>query len=271
VVRQTLGAVAALPERQRDALLRTAVHGAGQDEVARDLGLTDTAVRQLVHRARVSVRAAASAAVPLPAAAWLASAGQRAEPMAGRIAEMVTGAGTAGATMTLAKAGTVAVLAGGAIATPAVVSDDPGAHRPARARPAATATPRAAAVIAAPRRVAAPVPTATATPAPSAPRTTTPVVLERTKRVEADRRGQAEQQGGDDQPTRARRNEGDNHRSSGTGHESDDESPVAPPPDPMAGDDSEDSSGPSPAKDSGDEPQHREGSSSGVDVEPEHD
>ena len=114
VVRETLAAVAALPERQRDALLRTAVQGHGQDEVARDLGLTDTAMRQLVHRARVNVRAAATAFVPLPAAAWFASAGARAEPIAGRIAELVTGAGTAGATVTLAKAGTVVVLAGGA-------------------------------------------------------------------------------------------------------------------------------------------------------------
>jgi hypothetical protein len=36
-------------------------------------------------------------------------------------------------------------------------------------------------------------------------------------------------------------------------------------------DDSEDSSGPSPAEDSGAEPEHREGSSGGGDVEPEHD
>src|SRR5919201_2622651 len=66
VVRQTLAAVAALPERQREALLRTAVSGHGQEEVARDLGLSDTAVRQLVHRARVAVRSAATALVPMP-------------------------------------------------------------------------------------------------------------------------------------------------------------------------------------------------------------
>ena len=41
LVRQTLAAVAALPERQRDALLRTAIEGRGQDEVARELGLTE--------------------------------------------------------------------------------------------------------------------------------------------------------------------------------------------------------------------------------------
>ena len=132
LVRQTLAAVAALPERQRDALLRTAIEGRGQDEVARDLGLTDTALRQLVHRARVSVRAAATAVVPLPFAAWLAAA-PRAEPMAARIVELVAGTG-AGAT--LAKAGTVALLAGGAMSAPALVEEDPANDRPVRERPA---------------------------------------------------------------------------------------------------------------------------------------
>ena len=142
LVRQTLAAVAALPERQRDALLRTAVEGRGQDEVARDLGLTDTALRQLVHRARVSVRAAATAVVPLPAAAWLATAAPRAEPMAARIVELVAGSGAAGAA-TLAKAGTLAVLAGGAASAPTLVDEHP-ADRPARqaAKPPPSRTAR---------------------------------------------------------------------------------------------------------------------------------
>jgi hypothetical protein len=145
VVRQTLAAVAALPERQREALLRTAVDGHGQDEVARDLGLTDTAVRALVHRARVRVRAAATVLVPLPLAAWLATAGVRVAPMTERIAELTGGAGSAA---TLAKVGTIAVLAGGAVATPPRGSDTP---RPDRARHAErahgrSAKPRAAVV-----------------------------------------------------------------------------------------------------------------------------
>jgi RNA polymerase sigma factor (sigma-70 family) len=144
LVRQTLLAVAALPERQRDALLRTAIEGRGQDEVARDLGLTNTALRQLVHRARTSVRAAATAVVPLPAAAWLASAASRAEPMAGRVAELVAGSSAAGAT--LAKAGTVVVLAGGAASTPALVERPPAA----RERPVPRAQAAQAAVVPAP-------------------------------------------------------------------------------------------------------------------------
>jgi RNA polymerase sigma factor (sigma-70 family) len=117
-VRETLEALAALPERQREALLRTAVEGRSQAEVAESLGLTDGAVRQLVHRARIAMRAAATALTPLPAASWLASLGTRSEPIAGRVGELVAGAG-AGAT--LAKAGAIAILAGGAATGPALV------------------------------------------------------------------------------------------------------------------------------------------------------
>src|SRR4051794_34395092 len=41
VVRQTLAGLAALPERQREALLRSAVSGASHADIARDLGLTE--------------------------------------------------------------------------------------------------------------------------------------------------------------------------------------------------------------------------------------
>src|SRR6201990_544971 len=77
VVRQTLTGLAALPERQREALLRIAVEGRSQDEVARELGISEGAVRQLVHRARLTLRAAATAVVPLPLAEWAAAAGAR--------------------------------------------------------------------------------------------------------------------------------------------------------------------------------------------------
>jgi RNA polymerase sigma factor (sigma-70 family) len=47
VVRHTLTGLAALPERQREALLRIAIEGRSQEEVARELGVTEGAVRQL--------------------------------------------------------------------------------------------------------------------------------------------------------------------------------------------------------------------------------
>src|SRR3954471_4316673 len=106
VVRQTLTGLAALPERQREALLRIAIEGRSQEEVARELGVSEGAVRQLVHRARLTLRAAATAVTPLPLAAWAAGAaasgGAVSSQMTERIAELVGGAG-AGAF--LAKAG----------------------------------------------------------------------------------------------------------------------------------------------------------------------
>ena len=120
------------PERQREALLRTAINGQAQEEVARDLGLSSTAMRQLVHRARVSVRAAATAVVPMPAATWLAA-----------------GAGGAGTAATLAKAGTLVVLAGGAVTAPALIEHGPPtprhrseAHAAAKPKPRDEAAPR---------------------------------------------------------------------------------------------------------------------------------
>ena len=114
VVRRTLAGLASLPERQREALLRTAVDGRSQAEVAAAMGLTDGAVRQLVHRARHSLRAAATALVPFPAVAWVASASTR-EPIPERVAELVAAGGAGGAGAMLAKAGTVAVVAGTAV------------------------------------------------------------------------------------------------------------------------------------------------------------
>src|SRR5215208_2490592 len=120
VMRQTLQGLAALPARQRDALLAIAVEGRSQEEVAGELGLSTGAVRQLVHRARSALRAAATAVVPLPLVSWVAAAGTRGE-LTARIAELSAGPGGAGAATVLAKAGTVAVIAGGAVAGPALV------------------------------------------------------------------------------------------------------------------------------------------------------
>ena len=124
VVRQTLTGLAALPQRQRDALLAIAVEGRSQDEVAEQLGLSQGAVRQLVHRARTTLRAAATAVTPLPLVSWAAGASTRAEPMAQRIADLAGGAGGAGAAAALAKAGAVVVLAGGAVGGPALVEQE---------------------------------------------------------------------------------------------------------------------------------------------------
>ena len=183
VVRQTLQGLASLPPRQREALLAIAVEGRSQDEVAGDLGLSTGAVRQLVHRARSTLRTAATAVVPLPLVTLGWRGGSRGE-LAARIAELSAGAGGAGASAALAKAGTVVVLAGGVVAGPALVEKRTrraaGARRGdrrapggpgggARARAPRRAAPRAVSVSAV-RTPAASAPAASTARAARAPR-----------------------------------------------------------------------------------------------------
>jgi len=121
VMRETLAAVGTLPEGQREALLQTAVQGRSHTEVAQELGISDGAVRMLVHRARASLRAAATVVTPMPFATWLATlgAGSGGEP-ARRIAELALGGGSAGLAAALTKGGAVVVTVA-AIATPLAV------------------------------------------------------------------------------------------------------------------------------------------------------
>jgi RNA polymerase sigma factor (sigma-70 family) len=141
VIRETLTGVAGLPDNQRDALLRTAA-GQSRAEIARDLHLSEGAVRQLVHRARTTLRAAVTAITPMPIVSWAAAfGGEAGNPAAQRIAELATSAGSAGIAATAVKAGTVVVAAGVLAASPvadlrqAVSNDD----RPAAASAQPTA------------------------------------------------------------------------------------------------------------------------------------
>ena len=90
-------------------------------------------MRQLVHRARLTLRAAATVLVPMPLAEWAAAAGTSGAgpPTAERIAELVAGAG-AGAFVT--KAATVGVIATTAVAGPAIVTSRPDPPPPTRER-----------------------------------------------------------------------------------------------------------------------------------------
>jgi RNA polymerase sigma factor (sigma-70 family) len=107
-LRATLDEIDALPERQRAAILAVAVADRPHSDVAAELGLSDGALRQLLLRARTTLRGAATAVTPYPIVAWLAG-GQ--EVTAARVGEVAAGAGGAGLTL---KAG-AAVLAAGAV------------------------------------------------------------------------------------------------------------------------------------------------------------
>src|SRR3954468_6268534 len=112
-MQRALTSIAALPSRQRAALLAVAVDGRAHSDVAAELGLTDGAVRQLVHRARATLRTGATAITPLPLLhAVVASAG---DSTVARVAEVAAGTGGAGAASLSLTAGAAAVLATGAL------------------------------------------------------------------------------------------------------------------------------------------------------------
>src|SRR3954464_4593076 len=114
-MQRALTSIAALPSRQRAALLAVAVAGRAHSDVAAELGLTDGAVRQLVHRARTTLRTGATAITPLPLLhVLMTSAG---DSTVARVAEVSAGAGGAGAASVSLKAGAAAILATGALVT----------------------------------------------------------------------------------------------------------------------------------------------------------
>jgi RNA polymerase sigma factor (sigma-70 family) len=135
---EALGALARLPARQHEALVATAIHGSSRTEVAQLLGLSEGAVRQLVHRAREALRTAVTAITPYPVAQALAAGS-----LGNGGADLVAGAGAGSAGALAVKVG--AVVASGLIATGIVTSTLNGKAHSARpghrlADPAQTAS-----------------------------------------------------------------------------------------------------------------------------------
>jgi RNA polymerase sigma factor (sigma-70 family) len=131
-LRQVLTAVQDLPERQRDAIVLREIEGRSYEEIAAELGVTDGAVRQLLHRARTSVREAATAVTP---AGWLArvSWDGAGEPVSARVAELT---GAAGAGAVVAKVCATALVTGAVVGgVSAVPEGNPG--NAAKAKPPA--------------------------------------------------------------------------------------------------------------------------------------
>jgi RNA polymerase sigma factor (sigma-70 family) len=148
--------ISRLPERQRDALVGSALGGLGRAELAASMGLSEGAVRQLVLRARATVRTAVTAVTPWPLANWLA-----AMPGGGGTSEVVAAAGALSGGGLAVKFGALFVSA--AVATGVAVV--PGGHQHhARAHASRTAT--------APARTSASRPAfrSTAVPAAALPR-----------------------------------------------------------------------------------------------------
>ena len=140
----TVARVKDLPERQRSALVMREFEGRSYTEIAALLGAGDGAVRQLLNRARVTLRSAATAMTPPPVALRIAEANPPGTGNGTRIAEVVGGLGSGG----LAKAGAAALVAGslavGAAKAPLPVIGTDKPQQEAVANPASIAAPEAA-------------------------------------------------------------------------------------------------------------------------------
>ena len=118
---RAVASVRALPHAQREALVRSALDGHAHDQIAAELGTSVGAVRQLIYRARTSLRHAAGLALPLPllrallevdvAQAGVAAAGGGGAAAAGAFA--ATGGGSAAAKGVAVVAAAVAVAGSG--------------------------------------------------------------------------------------------------------------------------------------------------------------
>jgi RNA polymerase sigma factor (sigma-70 family) len=139
-LRAVVTAVRKLPERQRDALVLQAVEGRSYDEIAVALGVSGGAVRQLLNRARTTLREGVTALTP--PALLLRLGGAIDAPVPERVAQVVTGAGGGAA---LAKVAAIVVVGGAAVggAGDRVLVHHGGDHKsaalaaPAKAKPAA--------------------------------------------------------------------------------------------------------------------------------------
>ena len=118
-LRELVVAVQALPDRQRDAILLRELEGRSYEEIGAALGVTDGAVRQLLNRARNSLRAAAAVLMPGPLVSRVA-AGDSAEPVSARVAELVGVGGGALAMKVCATALVTGAVVGGAAVGPQV-------------------------------------------------------------------------------------------------------------------------------------------------------
>ena len=117
-LRELVVAVQALPDRQRSAILLREMEGRSYEEIATALGVSDGAVRQLLNRARNSLRAAAAAVVPMPLVERVA-ASDSTEPVTERVAELV---GLGGGALAM-KVCATALLTGAVVGGAAVVPD----------------------------------------------------------------------------------------------------------------------------------------------------
>lgn len=174
-VRRALDGIAALPLQQREALLGVAVQGRRHRDVGAELGVTDGAVRMLLHRARSTMRTAATALTPWPLLSWVASS----KVTAGGAGAGALATGGLKAAVVLSTAAVAVSAAPSLTARPATPSRPPAAvasltASPITAPPVAGA-PRASAPDASAPKASAPEPRAHVAPPDTDPADVEPV------------------------------------------------------------------------------------------------
>jgi RNA polymerase sigma factor (sigma-70 family) len=111
--RDALAALADLPHAERRALELTALGDCSGRDAAFELGVSEGALRKLVHRARATLRAGIAALVPPPLLTW--SLGGTGSPVAAHVAQLGAGAGFSAAVIKVgATVAVTASLVGGA-------------------------------------------------------------------------------------------------------------------------------------------------------------
>lgn len=147
-----VAAMQALPLRQRDAMVQRELEGRSYDEIAVSLGVSNGAVRQLLNRARTSLRAGAAAIaapfVPLAAGLGAGGGGVAAKVCATACVTGVLATGVAPSTdpaISVPEREKAERPAAKAPEKPAVAAIAPAAAAPAQPAPAARRATRAAA------------------------------------------------------------------------------------------------------------------------------
>jgi RNA polymerase sigma factor (sigma-70 family) len=123
-----VSAIGKLPEGQREAIVQRELEGRSHDEIAARLGSTPGAVRGLIFRARLTLRDALGALLPLPLVRWLLNEATGVEAAAGAggaaAAGGIAAAGAAGGGGIAAKTGVAALVATLAVGSGAALRDD---------------------------------------------------------------------------------------------------------------------------------------------------
>jgi RNA polymerase sigma factor (sigma-70 family) len=137
---RVVAAVAALPQQQREALVRSALEGHTHEQIGAAIGASPGAVRQLIFRGRTAVRQGVGLLIPLPLVRALAETGAAEVGTSGTAAAgggaMLAGGG-AGAGASIAAKAAIVVAVGAVAAGSGVAIDrasDPSAPKTATAR-----------------------------------------------------------------------------------------------------------------------------------------